>query len=107
MAHNADIHYVDGIPNDVNSILTGSPDKIIRMYNHRKLTSKGSPAKAFVFKSATEDTILNIWDVGKIGELELVGTLQTWRMIDLQYRSKKVLAKPEKLKVHIPECSSF
>ncbi|KAG8375140.1 hypothetical protein BUALT_Bualt10G0069400 [Buddleja alternifolia] len=84
-----------------------------------------SSAKAFVFKSGTEDNILNISDVEKIGEwntedLKTIvsmsddatklggeGTLQTWRMIDLFYRlKKKVLAKLEKLKVHTPECSS-
>ncbi|KAJ8440595.1 hypothetical protein Cgig2_028724 [Carnegiea gigantea] len=89
-AHDADLHCVDWNPFDENFILTGSADNSVHMFDRRFLTSSGvgspvhkfqgheapvlcvqwSPHNRSIFGSAAEDSLLNIWDYGKVGKIQ-------------------------------------
>lgn len=87
-AHDGDVHCVDWNTHDINFILTGSADNTVRMFDRRRLNSRGvgspvykfeghdepvlcvqwNPAKSSVFGSGAEDGIINIWDHEKVGK---------------------------------------
>ncbi|CAJ2661111.1 unnamed protein product [Trifolium pratense] len=88
-AHDGDLHCVDWNTHDINFILTGSADNTVRMFDRRKLNSRGvgspvykfegheapvlcvqwCPNKSSVFGSGAEDGIINIWDYDKVGKI--------------------------------------
>jgi len=88
-AHESDVHCVDWSLLDENAIVTGGADSIVRLWDRRKLSSKGAdcvvwsspaglhadgittvqwcPDQDGVFASAGEDGYLNVFDRSRIG----------------------------------------